>query len=170
LCESVCPDVILIDMTMPGGGADAIARLKAHYPTVRILVLTVEDDINSVTGALGLGAHGYLLKGVGSKELVEAVRLVAKGETYVPPAFAAKLLYARSQESLTKQDPRGEPLTEREDEILSLIGLGLSNREIGMKLGLTEKTVKWHVTRILEKLGVENRVQAAMIASQRKSG
>jgi DNA-binding NarL/FixJ family response regulator len=168
LCREVSPDVVLIDMTMPGGGIDAISRLRAQYPTVRMLVLTVEDDINSVTSALGVGAHGYLLKGVGSKELVEAVRLVAKGQTYVPPAFAAKLIYARSQAQASRQAVQGEPLTEREGEILVLIGLGRSNREIGLKLGLTEKTVKWHVTSILEKLGVENRVQAAMVASGRK--
>ena len=167
LCAEVAPDIILLDMTMPGGGIEAITRIKARHPAVRMLVLTVEDDIGHVTGALSVGAHGYLLKGVGSQELVAAVRVVAGGKTYVPPVFAAKLLYDRAQEAATAQAARGEPLTPREDEILILIGQGRSNREIGQTLGLTEKTVKWHVTSILNKLGAENRLQAALLAQGR---
>ncbi|MBM6596400.1 response regulator [Microvirga pudoricolor] len=169
LCRDARPDLALIDMTMPGGGVQAITRIRVEYPSIRILVLTVEDGVGHVTGALGAGAHGYLLKGVGSAELVEAVRQVARGGTYVPPVFAAKLLHARTQEVPPQPMTPAEPLTEREEEILDLLGQGRSNREIGLKLGLAEKTVKWHVTSILEKLGVENRLQAAMFVSGRKN-
>jgi DNA-binding NarL/FixJ family response regulator len=167
LCGELAPDIILLDMTMPGGGIEAITRIRALDPAIRMLVLTVEDDIGHVTSALGVGAHGYLLKGVGSGELVGAVRLVAGGKTYVPPVFAAKLLHDQAREATAPVRP-GEPLTAREDEILVLIGRGRSNREIGQALGLTEKTVKWHVTSILHKLGAENRMQAALMASGRR--
>jgi DNA-binding NarL/FixJ family response regulator len=114
------------------------------------------------------GARGYLLKGATSSELVDAVRLLNKGQSYISPIFAARLIMSRAGNSNTAEAPKHFPeLTEREEQILRLILRGLSNRLIGDELDLSEKTVKGYVTSVMEKLHVRNRVEAAMLAADR---
>ena len=166
------PDVILLDMNMPGGGINAMAKIAQRYPSTKALMLTVVDDEDEVRSALRKGARGYLLKGTGSSELVNAIRLVNKGQNYVSPGFAAQLIMSRgSEESTPSEAPKRFPeLSDREEQILMLILQGLSNKLIGGELGVTEKTVKGYLTSVMDKLQVRNRVEAAMIAAERMSG
>jgi two-component system, NarL family, nitrate/nitrite response regulator NarL len=166
------PDVLLLDMNMPGGGINAVAKIAQRCPSTKTLMLTVVDDEDEVRGALRKGARGYLLKGTSSSELVNAVRLVNKGQNYVSPGFAAQLIMSRgAEENTPSETPKQFPeLSDREEQILMLILQGLSNRLIGGELGLTEKTVKGYLTSVMEKLQVRNRVEAAMIAAERISG
>jgi two-component system nitrate/nitrite response regulator NarL len=166
------PDVLLLDMNMPGGGLNAVSKISLRCPSTKTLMLTVVDDEDEVRGVLRKGARGYLLKGASSSELVNAIRIVSKGQSYVSPSFAAQLIMSRGAEEAEPAERSNifPELSEREEQILLLILRGLSNRLIGDELGLTEKTVKGYVTNTMEKLNVRNRVEAAMIAAQRTSG
>jgi two-component system nitrate/nitrite response regulator NarL len=157
------PDVILMDISMPGGGLEAISPILDLVPGQKIVMLTVSETSDDVTKALNCGAKGYVLKGVGSRALAEIIRTVASGEGYVSPALSARLLSDISSMSRvrSKTDPIGE-LTRRECEVLNLVAAGLSNKRIALKLDLHEKTVKHHMGRILAKLNVTNRTEAAM--------
>jgi DNA-binding NarL/FixJ family response regulator len=137
---------------------------------VKIIVLTGSDNEESVVAALKAGAHAYVLKGVAARELNGILHTVYAGEGYVSPTLAAGLLSEmtsthRQQRPSLRDDT--EELTERERQILELIALGTSNKEIGQKLFLTEKTIKHYVTNILQKLHVRNRVQAALLAQEK---
>ncbi|MBD2748016.1 response regulator transcription factor [Microvirga sp. BT688] len=166
------PDVLLLDMNMPGGGINAVAKIALKCPSTRTLMLTVVDGEDEVRSVLRKGARGYLLKGTSSYELANAVRIVSRGQSYVSPSFAAQLIMSRGAEDSDTKEASGmfPELSEREERILLLIHRGLSNRLIGDELGLTEKTVKGYVTTIMEKLHVRNRVEAAMMAAERTSG
>ncbi|MBA1154538.1 response regulator [Microvirga mediterraneensis] len=172
IAQDHAPDVILLDMNMPGGGINAVAKIAQRCPATKTLMLTVVDDEDEVRSALRKGAKGYLLKGTGSSELVNAIRSIHQGQNYVSPSFAAQLIMARGVgESTSSGSQRRFPeLSDREEQILMLILQGLSNRVIGDELGLTEKTVKGYVTSVMDKLQVRNRVEAAMLASDRISG
>jgi two-component system nitrate/nitrite response regulator NarL len=165
------PDVLLIDMNMPGGGINAVAKVALRCPSTKTLVLTVIDDDDEVRAALRKGARGYLLKGTSSSELVNAIRVVSRGQSYICPSFAAQLIMSRGAEDSSPSEASNlfPELSEREGQILLLIHQGLSNRLIGDELGLTEKTVKGYVTSIMDKLQVRNRVEAAMMAAERMS-
>ena len=145
------PDVIVLDMTMPGGGMTAVAQIGQHFPQVRTLMLTVVADEEQVCTALKLGARGYLLKGSSGTELAQSVRLINDGEFYVSPPLAAKLLgrFGSGAVSGIVGKDRFSCLSAREEQILSNIVEGMSNKEIGNKLALSEKTIKHHVTSIL---------------------
>jgi two-component system, NarL family, nitrate/nitrite response regulator NarL len=163
------PDVIVLDISMPGCGMDALEAITQQHALVRILILSVVADEEQVCAALKRGACGYLLKGTSGSELVQAVRMLDQGESYVSPSLAAKLLMRSGLNSTSAAKPadRFSHLTPREDQILSILGKGRSNKEIGNKLDLSEKTVKHHITNILQKLQVRNRVEAALLASDR---
>ncbi len=165
------PDILLIDLSITGGGANALARISLRCPSTRILVLTAVDDENEVRNALRKGARGYLLKETSRYELVNAVRMISKGQNYVSPSFAAQLIMLRGAEDNDRPVPLNQfpELSEREKKILMLILQGLSNRLIGEELGLTEKTVKGYLTGMLEKLQVRNRLEAAIMAAERMS-
>ncbi len=170
LTRDLLPDVILLDVNMPGGGLNAAETIATSFPVVKIIMLTGSADEDDVLAALKAGAHAYVLKGVAARELNGILHTVYAGEGYVTPSLAANLLSEmrsspREQHS-TKVDMFDE-LTERERQILELIAEGTSNKEIGQKLFLTEKTIKHYVTNILQKLHVSNRVQAALIAQQK---
>jgi DNA-binding NarL/FixJ family response regulator len=168
IAQEHSPDVLLLDVNMPGGGINAAAKIVLRYPATRILMLTVVDDEEEVRSALRKGARGYLLKGTSSTELINAIRIVDKGQRYVSPGFAAQLFMSRVTENREPSAPSRFPeITAREEQILMLILQGFSNKRIGDELGLTEKTVKSYVTAIMEKLGVRNRVEAAMVAATR---
>lgn len=158
------PDIMLMDLSMPGGGLNAVVETLGRHPDQKIVVLTVSETNDDIAQALAGGARGYVLKGVGSKSLADILRTVAAGETYLSPVLAARLLTTLT--SRTQTAAAATPistLTGREREILDLVAGGLSNKRIAMALSLQEKTVKHHMTRILFKLDVRNRTEAAML-------
>lgn len=164
------PDIMLLDLSMPGGGLSVISSLVSAYPGLRLVVLTVSENDDDVLTALQDGAHGYILKGVEASALREIIRGIANGEAYVPPSLAARILAAlRMPPPQQAQVGAGDALaalTQREDQILRLVAAGRSNKEVARELDLQEKTVKHHMTRILQKLHVRNRTEAAMIVAE----
>ncbi len=157
------PDVALVDLVMPRlGGIDAIRRIRHDSPATRVLVLTSFADDQSVLPALRAGAAGYLLKDVQPRELVGAIRTIHGGEALLAPAVATRLV-----EQLGAEEPPLEPddrLTPREREVLAELARGLPNKLIALELGVSERTVKTHVSNILGKLGFTDRTQAAVYA------
>lgn len=164
LALALNPDMVLLDVSMPGmGGIEAAARIAAALPHVRIMMLTVAETPESLLAALKAGAHGYVLKGVSASELRVIVRNVALGEAYVTPTLAAEML---TEFSRPRPLDAFATLTVRETGVLELLSQGLTNREIGERLHLAEKTVKHHITVILQKLHVRSRTEAALMAVQ----
>src|SRR5215510_11569752 len=168
LVRTLLPSVVLMDLQMPVlDGVTATRRLHEELPECRVIVLTTFDDDEMVFDGLRAGAVGYLLKDAPSEKLAEAIRVAARGESFLQPSVAAKVLAEFSrltdQRSKTPQNLI-DPLSDRELEIIRLIGSGASNREIAQTLFLAEGTVKNHVTSILGKLGVRDRTQAALKA------
>lgn len=165
LVGSLLPDVLLLDVTMPGdGGIVTAGKVAAAWPVVRIMMLTVAEDQDTLMAALKAGARGYVLKGVTARDLANAVRVVAGGDIYISPALAGGILF-----ELTANKQASDPmtsLTDREREILQLVAEGLTNREIGERLHLAEKTVKHYMTNVLQKLQVRSRVEAALLAQK----
>ncbi|AXV14380.1 DNA-binding response regulator [Neorhizobium sp. SOG26] len=163
IVRDLCPDVMLMDISMPGNGLEAIREALDQCPELKIVMLTVSETSEDISKALRLGAKGYVLKGVGSRGLADVVRTVAAGESYVSPALSARLIAGLSNlpDPEEKEDPLAE-LTEREHEVLQLVASGLSNKRVARELDLHEKTVKHHMTRILSKLKVTNRTEAAL--------
>ena len=157
------PDVILLDLVMPRmSGLEAIAGLRRDESAARILVLTSFAEDDKVLAAIKAGALGYLLKDSSPEELLDAIRQVYRGEASLHPSIARKLMQELRQ---PPQLPLAEqPLTEREVEVLRLVARGLSNQEIGEALVVSERTVRNHVSNILEKLHLANRTQAALYA------
>lgn len=166
LAGELLPDVLLLDITIPGGGLNAAQAITASSPVTKIIMLTASEMEEDVLTALKAGARGYILKGVAGRDLVNIVRSVNSGEAYVTPGLAASLL------SEMEGTRRGQPqvpsplddLTERERQILEQVAAGLSNKEIAGQLFLSEKTIKHYMTNILQKLQVRNRVEAALLA------
>ncbi|MDX8442973.1 response regulator transcription factor [Mesorhizobium australafricanum] len=162
LVRASTPDILLLDISMPGGGLNALAGILSATPDQKIVMLTVSETNADVAQALKAGARGYVLKGVGSKALAEILRDVAGGQSYVSPSLSARLLSDLLQPTGSKPDPLSQ-LTGREAEILKLVAEGLSNKEVAARLSLQEKTVKHHMTRVLAKLNVRNRTEAALL-------
>ncbi len=163
------PDVVLMDIRMPVlDGVAATRDIRAHHPNTQVIVLTTFDDDEYVFEALRAGAVGYLLKDVASERLAEAVRSAARGESFLQPSVAAKVVaeYIRLADApharASANQALVEPLSDRELEILRLVATGASNKEIAATLVIAEGTVKNHVTNILGKLGVRDRTQAAL--------
>tara|TARA_R110002020_G_scaffold364263_4_gene576644 strand:- start:31518 stop:32153 length:636 start_codon:yes stop_codon:yes gene_type:complete len=158
------PDVILIDMNMPGGGLSALTSIIDGDARSHVLPLTIVDDEASVSGALRAGARGYILKGIGGRELVNAVETVARGDIYIAPQLVSRLICSQFHDDAKEDEVE---LSGREEQVLGLLARGLSNKEIAFRLKLSEKTVKYYLTHVLRKLHVRNRVEAALYASQR---
>lgn len=168
LCQRTCPDVVLMDIRMPvldGLEATKLIAADEHCAT-KVLVLTTFDLDEYVYGAMRAGASGYLLKDTPAKELVAAVRVIAAGDALLSPSVTKRLIeeFARQPEPDTNSALLPSDLTEREHEALALLARGLSNREIAAAMFVGEATAKTHVSRLLAKLGVRDRVQAVVLA------
>jgi NarL family two-component system response regulator LiaR len=164
LAHVLRPDIILLDLVMPRmDGLEALARIKEDNPDAHVLVVTSFDDDERVFPAIKGGALGYILKEASPDLLVQAIRDVHRGELWLHPSIARKVIgeLTHPAEDLP---PTAEPLTQRELDVLGLIARGLSNRDIAAKLVLSEATVRYHVTNILSKLHLANRTQAALYA------
>lgn len=160
------PDVAVIDVHLPdGSGIDLCRRVRQNHPSVRVLILTGFDDDDAVLSAVIADASGYVLKSVRGSDLVASVRSVARGRRLIGPALAQRA--AHRARSFSDADPRFGSLSIRERQILSLIAEALTNREISQRLGLSEKTVKNYVSKLLIKLGLEHRTQAAVFELER---
>ncbi len=164
LCAEFAPDVVLMDLVMPGmNGVEATRRLKRVSPRTQVIVLTSYYDDEHIFPAIQAGAISYLLKDVGPNELADAVRKAARGEAILHPRVAARVI--RELHNMPQDTPATfSELTERELEVLRLIAEGLSNAEIADRLVISEKTVKSHVSNILNKLHLADRTQAAVLA------
>ncbi|HEY7498829.1 MAG TPA: response regulator transcription factor [Vicinamibacterales bacterium] len=160
---STTPDVVLLDVRLPDeDGLDGITTILAAHPRVRVIMFTAYDADEYVFAAIKAGAKGYVVKGSPGQELVRAIRQVHAGDSYLSPAIGAKL--ARQVAS-----PRrgGGLLSPRELAVLRLVAAGQSNQQIAESLGITERTIKFHVTAIFNKLGADNRAQAVAVAAKR---
>ena len=160
--RDLLPDIVLMDLVMPNGnGVDATREITALSPSTKVIVLTSFSEDEQVFASIKAGAQGYLMKDVLPQELVRAIRTVHRGEAQLDPEIARKLMheFSNPQPARPKHD-----LTERELEVLGLISLGRSNKEISETLVLSEKTVKTHVSNILQKLHLSDRTQAAVYA------
>ncbi|WP_329625225.1 response regulator transcription factor [Streptomyces sp. NBC_01255] len=163
------PDVAVLDVRLPDGDGISVCReLRSRMPDVACLMLTSFDDEDALLDAIMAGAAGYVLKQIKGSDLVAAVRTVATGQSMLDPATTARLMHSLRDPEPAKppEDERLAVLSDRERSVLELIGEGLTNRQIAKRLYLSEKTVKNHISRLLGKLGVERRVQAAVIAAQ----
>jgi DNA-binding NarL/FixJ family response regulator len=161
----LAPDVVLMDLRMPEmDGVEAIRELAGRAPSVRVLLLTGSGVDERTFDALEAGALGYLSKSAGRAELLAALRRVARDEPSLPPELTRQLLARLGSPAPGEHHALADPLTEREEEVLVLVAEGLSNRGIADRLHVSETTVRTHVSRILAKLGVSNRVQAALWA------
>ncbi|MDI9883365.1 response regulator transcription factor [Streptomyces sp. HNM0645] len=162
------PQVAVLDVRLPDGDGVTVCReLRSRMPELSCLILTSFDDEEALLDSIMAGASGYVLKQIQGTDLVSAVRTVAAGQSLLDPSATTRLMTRLRQARAPEPEPGALPgLTDREREILALIGEGLTNRQIGQRLYLAEKTVKNHISRLLAKLGVERRIQAAVIATQ----
>lgn len=165
LAARLAPDVVVMDLHMPGlSGVEATRRIVASLPEVRVLVLTIVAEEAEVLDAIVAGASGYLLKDASIEQIVEGIDAATRGDAAVSSRVAGPLMRrVRSDPRTTSRTPRG-PLTDREREVLGLIAQGVDNAGIATRLHISQNTVKNHVSSVLEKLGVENRTQAAVQA------
>ncbi len=162
------PDVVLMDLLMPNmDGVTAIGRIKAEHPEIEIVTMTSFIEEEKVTSALEAGASGYVLKDAEAEEVAAAVRAAYAGEVHLDPAVA-RLLAQRMRDRKSPKDELAEPLTEREKDVLRLLGQGMSNKDIGATLFITERTARTYVSNILGKLGLASRTQAALYAVEHK--
>lgn len=162
-CAAHQPDVLLLDLEMPQlDGLATLEQLRATCPDVRVIVFTAFDTDDRIVAAIQAGAKGYLLKGAPRQELFNAIRVVHEGGSLLQPIVASKLMAHMSRQGQTPH----EALTERETEVLQLMARGKPNKEIAAELFITERTVKFHVSAILSKLGASNRTEAISLAIQ----
>ncbi|MCY0107204.1 MULTISPECIES: response regulator transcription factor [Pseudomonas] len=157
IAQRMRPDVMLMDVNMPGDVFAAVKFISTQLPQVKVLMLTVSESEDDAYSALEAGARGYVLKGVSGPDLVLAIRSIARGETFITPEFANKLLsnFKKHEAEVRKID-----LTHREEQIIREVSKGLTNKEVASKLFISEKTVKYYMTCVMQKLHARNRVEA----------
>lgn len=161
LTRDKMPNIVLLDVSMQGGGLTAAREISSAAPEVQTVFLTVSEDVRTVEAALSAGVRGYILKGIGGADLVRSIRSIAAGATYITPDFAARLIAAKPAV------PKGlhcnaDTLTPREQGVLDEVARGLTNKEIARKLRLSEKTIKHYMSAVLQKLGARNRMEAVI--------
>jgi two-component system response regulator DevR len=165
--DATLPDVAVLDVRLPdGNGIDLCRDIRSAHPEIACLILTAYDDDDALRSAVLAGASGYVLKDIRSRALIDAIRRVASGRTIQSAAVMQQA--ASSLQPDAHSEPTGPVLSLREGQVLGLIAEGLTNREIGIRLGLAEKTVKNYVSGLLAKLGMERRTQAAVYGAERK--
>ncbi|MDX9678160.1 response regulator transcription factor [Pseudomonas zeae] len=157
IAQRMRPDVMLMDVNMPGDVFAAVKFISTQLPQVKVLMLTVSESEDDAYSALEAGARGYVLKGVSGPDLVLAIRSIARGETFITPEFANRLLsnFKKHEAEVRKID-----LTHREEQIIREVSKGLTNKEVASKLFISEKTVKYYMTCVMQKLHARNRVEA----------
>lgn len=161
IAKSHKPQIMLLDVSMPGNGIEAIGQIIALEMPPKVAMLTVSEDDDHVIRSLEAGAVGYILKGIAANELIHAIKSIADGESFVSPNLTLRIL---SHMRAAKPQSPISVLSPQEQRTLRLVAQGMSNREVGAALGVQEKTIKFHMTRIMEKLGVRNRVEATHLA------
>jgi len=167
------PQVMLLDISMPGGGVEAARAIAKAHSGIRTIVLTVSEREDDVIAAMEAGARAYILKGVGGPELLATIRAVSRGETYIAPQIAARVLnkmQRRVNGGASKAKAVESELTLREEQIMDQVAKGLTNKEIALKFSLSEKTVKHYMTSVMQKLQVRNRVQAVLALQKQGQG
>lgn len=162
IADRLMPDILLLDISLPGCGLAAARKIAAATPIVKVVMLTASESEEHVMAALEAGARGYMLKGIGSADLVRTMKDIIYGETYVTPSLAARLLRQARQPAPALRSAEAAHLTAREEQILDQVANGSTNKEIANRLKISEKTVKHYMTNIMEKLQVRNRVEAAL--------
>jgi DNA-binding NarL/FixJ family response regulator len=162
LLATTLPDVILLDLEMPGmGGVEVIHRIKVDFPGVQAIVFTAFDTDERILSAVKAGAMGYLLKGAPREEIFRAIRVASQGGSLLQPVVASRLLH-----HIASSPPEKPSLTPRETEVLTLLAQGRTNKEIARLLVITERTVKFHISSLLTKLGAGNRTEAVSTAAK----
>ncbi|MBU1212261.1 MAG: response regulator transcription factor [Alphaproteobacteria bacterium] len=169
ISEKVLPDIMLLDISMPGKSIEAARQISILYPAVRIIMLTASDSDEDVSASLDAGARGYVLKGIGSDELIRMIVAVHNGESYITPSLAARVLSKMQTRLATPVAEDSASLTPREEQILEFVSMGQTNKEIAKGLGISEKTVKHYMTNIMQKLQVRNRVEAVLSVRNKKN-
>ena len=162
------PDIVLLDLNMPGGGIEAARQITATYPDIRVIILTVSENKSDVEESLKVGASGYVLKGIAGEEFATVIESVHQGGIYVSPSLDRK---AGSDDQDDEETEQADPfmlLNDREKLVLVRVAEGHNNREIAEALSVSENTVKRYVTRILRKLHVRNRVEAALMVHDQR--
>lgn len=168
IVEDVRPDAIVMDLSMPGDTFATIETIISRFPATRIIVFTASTAIQPAIDLLEAGIAGYVLKGSSSSELHEAIRLACRGETFVTPGFATKVIVSmKTAEIRRRNQPAQARLHLREEQIVNCLLKGFTNREIGETLNISEKTVKHYMTSLLQKLNVRNRVQLVIAVKNR---
>lgn len=170
------PDIILMDIRMPGyNGIDALKLIKAEMPEIKVIMLTTSDEDDDLFEAIKCGASGYLLKNINAEQLLEMLSDLENDGAPLSPGLAARLLkefgqghtnVEKPEFGMWKDTPESSPLTERQMEILKMVAVGLTYKKVGEKLGLSERTVKYHMARIIEQLHMKNRAQVIAYASK----
>lgn len=163
-------DVVIVDLNMPGDVFGAIGELREIAPGCRVVVFTASVDTEHAVTALGAGAAGYVLKGSSATELLEAIEAALRGEVYITPSFAAKVIGALNNKAAERQSVESTRLSVREEQIVRLLLCGKQNREIARSLDLSEKTVKSYMTNLMTKLRARNRLEVVIAAQKLKSG
>lgn len=168
IVEELEPDAVVMDLTMPGDTFAAIEQIMTSSPATKVIVFTASNMIQPAIELLEAGVSAYVLKGSSSSELHEAIKIACRGETYVTPGFATKVIVSMKTDQMRrKSQPTPARLHHREEQIVSGLLKGLTNREIGQAINISEKTVKHYMTSLMQKLNVRNRVQLVIAVKNR---
>lgn len=169
IIENHRPDVIVMDLSMPGDSFAAIDLILASYPQTKVIVFTASSAIQPAVELIEAGISGYVLKGSSSSDLHDAIVCAHNGETYITPGFATKVIVSMKTAELRRKAHQPERLHHREEQIVSGLLKGMTNREIGLTLNISEKTVKHYMTSLMNKLSVRNRVELVIAVKNRTS-
>ncbi len=165
VAQNASPEVMLVDINIPGNGFEAMKAVNRVHPKIKIVFFTASERLDHVKLALDMGAMGYMIKGAGSEEMYRCLRCVRSGKRYITPELAARVLGGEVDPGIV-HNGQSVRFTGREKDVVVLLAAGLTNKEIADKLDLSEKTVKHHMSVIMEKLRVRNRVEAALAISR----